>query len=81
MGFSRRQFLRGLIVVPLFGLWSGTATADLYDDYTNSVSRQPFVAFLARPSEGDVDKPGHAFVGIGVELDNGLTVYERLLGY
>ena len=55
--------------------------ADLYDDYINSVSKNPFVAFLARKSPGSGGFPGHAYTGIGVILDNGLRVYERLLGY
>lgn len=53
------------------------ARADLYDDYINSVSRQPFVSFFAR----DDTATGHAFVAIGTELDNGLTVYEGIYGY
>ncbi len=59
----------------------GVAVADLYDEYINSRSRQRFVAFLARTSDGRMGKPGHSYVGIGVELDNGLRVYERLFGY
>jgi hypothetical protein len=50
--------------------------ADLYDDYLNSTSKQPFVAFLARSGT-----PGHAFVGVGVKLNAGLLVYERFFGY
>ncbi|WP_171132530.1 hypothetical protein [Ruegeria sp. HKCCA5014] len=54
---------------------------DLFDLYQNSVSKAPFVAFLARNSPGATGAPGHSFVGFGVELDNGLTVYENLLGF
>ena len=56
--------------------WLPLARADLYDDYINSVSKQPFVAFLGRGGF-----PGHAFVGIGVQLNAGLRVYERFMGY
>ena len=51
---------------------------DLYDDYINSTSKQPFVAFLGR--RGSSDSVGHAFVGVGVDLDAGLRVYLRLFG-
>lgn len=53
-----------------------SALADLYDDYLNSPSKKPFVAFLARSGV-----PGHAFVGLGVSLEAGLRVYERFYGY
>lgn len=53
-----------------------SAQADLYDDYINSSSKSPFVAFLARDGF-----PGHAFVAVGVHLDSGLMVYERFFGY
>ena len=69
---NRRDFLIGSGVV----LWLPSARADLYDDYINSTSKIPFVAFLARGGF-----PGHAFVGIGVSLNAGLIVYERLFGY
>lgn len=73
---------RSLLLAAGIGIVApSVARADLYDDYINSVSKQPFVAFLARQSPGAITKPGHSYVGIGVELDNGLTVYERLLGY
>jgi hypothetical protein len=58
-----------------------TADPDLYDDYINSPGRRPFVAFLARRSPGPSGLPGHAFVAVGVELSNGLRVYERVFGY
>lgn len=70
---ARRGFLLatcGLAALPR------RASADLYDDYINSTSKEPFVAFLAR---GGV--PGHAFVAIGVRLNAGLEVYERFFGY
>lgn len=69
---SRRQFL----ALAAASLIPEAATADLYDDYINSNSKQPFIAFLARKGV-----PGHAFVGIGVRLEAGLTVYERFFGY
>lgn len=69
---SRRQFL----VLAAASLTHEIASADLYDDYINSKSKQPFVAFLARKGI-----PGHAFIGIGVRLEAGLIVYERFFGY
>jgi len=60
---------------------SSQTRADLYDDYINSRSRQRFVSFLARTSDGRLGKPGHSYVAVGIELDNGLRVYERLFGY
>ena len=77
MDLTRRAVLTiGL----LLGLCSG-ARADLYDDYVNSASKKPFVAFLARKSPHSAGKPGHSFVGIGVEVDNGELIYLRLYGY
>ena len=69
---SRRKLLAWLSL----GTLAAPVRADLYDDYINSTSKQPFVAFLARRGV-----PGHAFVGIGVTLEAGLTVYERFLGF
>ncbi|HRD89175.1 MAG TPA: hypothetical protein PK752_13115 [Accumulibacter sp.] len=69
---SRRQ----LLALAAISLIPKVATADIYDDYINSASKQPFVAFLARKGI-----PGHAFVGIGVRLEAGLIVYERFFGY
>lgn len=69
---SRRQ-LMGLTVAAVL---AAEAKADLYDDYINSTSKQPFVAFLARKGV-----PGHAFVGIGVKLEAGTFVYERFFGF
>lgn len=54
------------------------ARADLFDDYINSTSKKPFVSFLGR--KGNADSIGHAFVGVGVQIDSGLRVYERLFG-
>jgi len=71
---TRRIFILSsavLLVSPL------SVRADLYDDYINSVSKQPFVSFFAR----DDTLTGHAFVALGTELDNGLTVYEGIFGY
>jgi hypothetical protein len=52
-----------------------SAKAGLYDDYINSTSKKPFVAFLGR-----IGVPGHAFIGVGVDLNSDLRVYERLFG-
>jgi hypothetical protein len=75
----RSGFVQLSIVV--FLLTSSRLIADLYDDYINSKSKSPFISFLARASDGSSGKPGHAFVALGVELDNGLRIYERVLGY
>jgi hypothetical protein len=72
MNISRRLLLAASISF----LISPPVKADLYDDYLNSVSKVPFVAFLVRGGF-----PGHAIVAIGVELDNGLLFYESILGY
>lgn len=77
MRIDRRFFITGVLLAP-----ATTAYAqDLFDLYQNSVSKKPFVAFLARESPGETGLPGHSFVGFGVELDNGLTVYENLVGF
>ena len=70
MGMDRRSFLIASALLP------SMAWADLYDDYINSTSKQPFVSFLGRKS-GPV---GHAFVGLGVKLNANLFVYEYLFG-
>lgn len=69
---SRRTLVFGLPALAL----APPARADLYDDYLNSTSKQPFVMFLARNGI-----PGHAFVGVGVQLSADLIVYERFFGY
>lgn len=75
----RRQMLLVLGSAPVWGFSQHVARAgDLYDDYLNSVSKQPFVAFLARHGTGST--VGHAFIGLGVRLDAGLEVYERFYG-
>lgn len=74
MALHRRQFL----AIPGVLLFRSTARADLYDDYINSMSRQPFVAFLGR--EATPSTIGHAFVALGMSLDAGLIVYERFYG-
>ena len=66
---------RRAILAAVGSLGASTARADLYDDYINSTSKRPFVAFLARKGV-----PGHAFVGVGVDLESGLRVYERFFG-
>ena len=78
MGVHRRSFLV-LSTFPWLGSVPRLVRAeDLYDDYINSTSKQPFVGFLARQGSGD--SVGHAFVGVGVRLDATLLVYERLFG-
>jgi hypothetical protein len=73
MKISRRLFL----VSASSMIFPTVARADLYDDYINSRSKQPFVSFFARNDTAS----GHAFVSVGTELDNGLTVYEGIYGY
>lgn len=51
---------------------------DLYEQYLNSTAKLPFVSFQGR--KGALDTVGHAFVGIGVQIDAGLRIYERLYG-
>jgi hypothetical protein len=69
---TRRSVLTGIAASTIPAL----SYADLYDDYINSTSKQPFVIFLARNGV-----PGHAFVGIGVQLNESMLVYECFLGY
>lgn len=69
---SRRRFVTLTLCTP------GAAWADLYDDYINSVSKKPFVAFLGR--KATTSTIGHAFVGAGIELEAGLLLYERFFG-
>lgn len=73
--------IRHIIVLMLFSMNCGLANADLYDDYINSVSKKPFVAFLARSPSIPGSLTGHAFVAIGVEIDNDVKLYLRLFGY
>lgn len=76
---GRRQILLALGSAPF---WLGRSlqshASDLYDDYINSTSKEPFVAFLAR--QATLGTVGHAFVGVGVQLDSSLLVYERFFG-
>lgn len=55
-----------------------TSFADLYDDYINSTSKHYFVSFLAR--KGSTTTVGHSFVGVGIQINETLRVYERLFG-
>ena len=66
---------RRLAIIGVGAFGTSFARADLYDDYINSTSKLPFVAFLARKGV-----PGHAFVGVGVDLRSDLRVYERFFG-
>jgi hypothetical protein len=70
---TRRWLLAAAFVLP----GSPAGAQDLLGLYQNSVSKRPFVTFFAR----DDTSTGHAFVGTGVELDNGLLFYEGLFGY
>ena len=73
--------LRAMSLFMLLTLLSSPAKSDLYDEYINSVSKSPFVAFLARGPDIPTSLAGHAFVAIGIEIDNGVRVYERIFGY
>lgn len=77
MFFSRRTLL-AFGVASLSGTLPTASHADLYDDYINSTSKQPFVAFLGRQATSSTI--GHAFVAVGVRLDATLLVYERFFG-
>lgn len=65
-----------VLLAPAVGM-SATQENELLSLYNGSSSRKPFVAFLAR----DDTLTGHAFVAVGVELDNGLLFYEGLFGF
>lgn len=78
MPLRRRTFLLGAGATALS---PSLTRADLYDDYMNAKSRLPFVVFLARDSKGRSSKPGHSFVGTGVEVDNGELIYLRFFGF
>lgn len=45
----------------------------------NNVSSRPIVQFAAR--EMNLSSPGHAFVLVGIELDNGLTYFQAAGGF
>ena len=77
MLLGRRAFL----IASVIGGVSPAMGQTLYELYQNSVSKRPYVSFLARWSPGKSGVPGHSFVGFGVELDNGLTIFESLLGF
>jgi hypothetical protein len=75
---DRRSLLLALGFSPI----AFAAKADLYDDYINSISKQPFVSFMARgPSTSPISLAGHAFVAVGTELDNGELFYEAIFGF
>ncbi|BBB64247.1 hypothetical protein UNDKW_5974 (plasmid) [Undibacterium sp. KW1] len=44
----------------------------------NSTSKFPFVSFQGRKAA--IDSVGHAFVGVGVQIEEGLRVYLHLFG-
>lgn len=71
------MFSRRVLVLGPMALYASAAAADLYDDWINSSSKVSFVAFFARNDTAT----GHAFVGLGTELDNGLLFYEGLYGF
>src|ERR1700683_2280788 len=75
---DRRALLISLGFVPI----AFAAKADLYDDYINSTSKQPFISFMARgPSLGASSLTGHAFVAVGTELEAGEIYYQAIFGY
>ncbi len=77
--FNRRRILLALGATPFCAGHSLSSRADdLYDDYINSTSKLPFVTFLGR--QATLSTVGHAFVGVGVQLDATLLVYERFFG-
>lgn len=69
---------RNVLILPAAALFSSVSRADLYDDYINSTSKQPFVAFLGRVATPST--VGHAFISLGVRLDANVLVYERFFG-
>jgi hypothetical protein len=77
---SRRWLVSSVVALPLAvsasAGWRAFAQ-DAGQSLIDSVSRKPFVAFLAR----DDTFPGHTFICMGVELDNGMLYYERLFGF
>jgi len=70
-----------LLILSVVAVLGPARAEDLYDLYHNSHSKQPFVAFMARKSGQTISKPGHAFVAVGTELDNGILFYEAIMGY
>jgi len=69
---SRRLLCVAMALTPVASI------ADLYDDYINSTSKHYFVAFLGR--QGTTATIGHSFVGVGIQIDATLRIYERLFG-
>jgi hypothetical protein len=78
-GLMRKFIALGSALLLFWGPLAGAD--DLFDLYKNSSSHLPFVAFMARESGQTLTKPGHAFVAVGTELDNGLLFYEAIFGY
>lgn len=70
------MFKKLLVILVLSFITSHSYSKDLYDLYKNSVSRKPYVEFLARSGV-----PGHAFVALGEELDNGLLFQKGVFGF
>lgn len=69
---SRRSLCIAMALIPV------KSFADLFDDYINSTSKHYFVSFLGR--KGTTATIGHSFVGIGIQIEATLRVYERLFG-
>ena len=63
----------------LFLFVTSVSANELIGIYENSVSKKPYVEFLAR--EAGATSPGHAFVAIGEELDNGLLFQKGVFGF
>lgn len=69
--------LNKIIVTVIFYFFTLPAHAeDLYSLYKNSSSKKPYVTFLARSGV-----PGHSFVSLGEELDNGLLFQKGTYGF
>lgn len=69
---SRRLLCVAIALTPV------TSIADLFNDYINSTSKHYFVSFLGR--EGTTATIGHSFVGVGIQIEATLRLYERLFG-
>jgi hypothetical protein len=64
------------VLVSLLLSATPAVSQDLTDLYRSSVSRTPYVVFAARAGA-----PGHAFVVLGEELDNGLLFNLGVYGF
>ena len=77
MGSRKIYFSRFAMVYFVMTItFSARAEESLVQIYQNSVSRVPVVVFTARSGV-----PGHAFVAVGEELDNGLLFELGVYGF